>query len=100
MSRYIDADELAEEIKRMRVTVSGQPVFHVEARMSVLRLIDEQQTADVKKVEHGKWKQTCVPDVFQCSNCKRPTKMDGFCDSEILRAYCPNCGAKMDGGDN
>lgn len=44
----------------------------------------------------GKWKKTCVPDVFQCTNCKRPTKMDELCDSKTLRAYCPNCGAGMD----
>jgi hypothetical protein len=50
-----------------------------------------------RKVERGEWKKTCVPDVYQCTNCKRPTKMDMFCDSEVLRAFCPNCGADMRG---
>lgn len=53
-----------------------------------------------RKVERGEWKKTCVPDVFQCTNCKRPTKMDMLCDSEILRPFCPNCGADMRGEKN
>ena len=51
--------------------------------------------AGYRKHVEGEWKETCVKDVFQCTNCKRPTKMDELCDSEILRAYCPNCGARM-----
>ena len=47
------------------------------------------------KEKKGAWVKTCVPDIFQCTNCKHPTKMDMLCDSEVLRAYCPNCGAKM-----
>lgn len=55
--------------------------------------------AGYRKQIEGEWKKTCVPDVFQCTNCKRPTKMDELCDSEVLREFCPNCGAKMKGGE-
>ena len=51
-----------------------------------------------RKQSEGEWKKTCVPDVFQCSACKRSTKMDWTCDSAVLRAFCPECGAKMKGG--
>ena len=49
--------------------------------------------ADVAPVRHGRWE--CLEPViglFVCSEC----------DHRILRAkcnYCPNCGAKMDGGE-
>lgn len=46
--------------------------------------------------KHARWIKTSVPDVYQCSHCKKATKMDELCDSEILRAFCPNCGVKMD----
>lgn len=46
--------------------------------------------------KHARWMKTCVPDVYQCSHCKKATKMDELCDSEVLRAFCPNCGVKMD----
>ena len=45
----------------------------------------------------GRWIETCMADVYQCSNCKKATKMDEFCDSDILRNFCPNCGADMRG---
>lgn len=45
----------------------------------------------------GRWVETCMADVYQCSNCKKATKMDEFCDSDILRNFCPNCGADMRG---
>lgn len=39
--------------------------------------------------------QECV---YRCSNCGRKiTKYDGFYDFERLFAYCPECGAKMEG---
>lgn len=36
--------------------------------------------------------------VYRCSNCGRKiTKYDEFYDFERLFAYCPECGAKMEG---
>jgi hypothetical protein len=81
MARYIDAEKidfspLKDDFDRARakVIIMGQP------------------TADVAEVKHGKW--ICLEaeiGYFACSEC----------DHRILRAecnYCPNCGAKMDGG--
>ena len=49
-------------------------------------------TADVAEVKHGEW-VTLEAEIGLCA-CS-------LCDHKILRAecnYCPNCGAKMDGG--
>lgn len=36
--------------------------------------------------------------VYKCSNCGREiTRFDELCDFERLFAYCPECGAKMEG---
>lgn len=59
------------------------------------QIADHLIANDVTIREHGKWIKTCVPNVYQCTNCKRPTQMDMLCDSEVLRAFCPNCGADM-----
>lgn len=65
------------------------------------QLIDEQPTINPEDCRaQGRWRKTCVPDIYQCEHCKKATKMDELCDSEILRAYCPNCGAKMDGKED
>lgn len=61
--------------------------------------------ADVAEVVHGQWQGegdgyadgALVYDVWVCSNCGHYID-DGTDDPECLPNYCPNCGAKMDGG--
>ena len=61
-----------------------------------LEMFDEIPAADVAPVVHGVW--ACVHKIdpisgYRCSKCRR---IVGF----ALTPYCPNCGAKMDGGDS
>ena len=56
---------------------------------------------DVAPVRHGRWKpfdRTWGRSVFTCTACGDamdvPTEM-----GEPIFDYCPNCGAKMDGGE-
>ena len=54
-------------------------------------------SADVVPVRHGHWVKE-KPDVlihWHCSVCKNCYYLE-----EPNANYCPNCGAKMDGGDN
>lgn len=61
---------------------------------------------DGRLAVHGRWISweeagNCVPspDRHECSVCHDAAQVlvNGF---ELLSDYCPNCGAKMDGGDN
>lgn len=60
--------------------------------------IADTPTVDAVEVVHGKWieKEYCEPSggyyLFHCSECCAPNAME--------RNYCPNCGAKMDGGND
>ena len=61
-----------------------------------LEMFDEIPAADVAPVVHGGW--GCVNKIdpisgYRCSKCRRRVGFD-------LTPYCPNCGAKMDGGDS
>lgn len=60
----------------------------------VLRMIDDAPAADVAPVVHGRWDETGY-----CVNCGRhaPFWSISFCCYKSK--YCPNCGAKMDGGE-
>ena len=67
-------------------------------------LIKRFPTADVAPVVHGRWiswekAENFVPspDRHECSVCHDAAQVlvNGF---ELLSDYCPNCGAKMDGG--
>lgn len=67
--------------------------------IEVERTIDEQPTADVQEVRHGKWEQ-CFEDYRKqiegdkCSVCN----FEHYGTSIRHYYYCPNCGAKMDKG--
>lgn len=56
-------------------------------------------TIDAVPVVHGKWEWNANNGYYYCSNCKTVSPredQDGeYCDCPN---YCPNCGAKMDGG--
>lgn len=56
------------------------------------------ETDDVRPERHGKWNELSLDDqddgMYICSECKSIEFMPEECD---IYAYCPNCGAKMDG---
>lgn len=57
--------------------------------IEVERTIDEQPTADVQEVGHGKWIKS--KNERKCSLCG----YFYFTNTKSFN-YCPNCGAKMD----
>lgn len=54
------------------------------------------QAADVAPIRHGRWEEASDGDGIVCPFCRTD-----FCtiiyDTEHFN-YCPNCGAKLDGG--
>lgn len=67
---------------------------------SAVECILAEPAADVTPVVHGRW------DGDTCTACKLPWKYNMVQDADDwgyfdpMPDYCPNCGAKMDGGDN
>lgn len=57
---------------------------------------DTGLTADVQPVKHGRWENTNTPNQLRCSNCEIIHFIAQYPHGEIK--YCPNCGARMDGG--
>ena len=59
-----------------------------------LKIIKDLPAADVVKVVHGKWGDNGIAGsmLVKCSVC-------GFDCGANSFSYCPNCGAKMDGGN-
>lgn len=85
---------MAEYIEReaaIRV-VNGQSSLTM-TRSSLIDSISKLPAADVAPVVHGRW--IALHDEFcTCSICKYPVYL--MWDQTN---YCPNCGAKMDGGN-
>jgi len=62
--------------------------------------IDAIPAADVAPVRHGRWQITdAYPHNVYCSECHTrfaQTHWAVWEDGSLPRAYCPNCGSKMD----
>ena len=60
--------------------------------------IGKTQAADVVPVRHGRWieqEKYTFGTMYDCSICG-----DRILDNGHSWNYCPNCGAKMDGGED
>ena len=82
---YIEREALVERLKKE------------ECDCEWLWAILDIPAADVSPVKHGHWDYTEYAiygeyDFPRCSEC-------GFEPKEEISPYCPNCGAKMDGGE-
>ena len=98
--RLIDANNLIEEIreercyncrnfKDMKCDYCGTADY--------IYMIEDMPTIEAKPVVHGRWiskNHHGYEWVFICSNCGY---IDGYPFNDRSN-YCPNCGAKMDGG--
>ena len=82
MDEYIDRDEVIAWIWKQKRLSKGYAVM----------VIQDLPAADVAPVRHGKWMPfhaEFAGDIQYCSVCEI-----GFSDRT---AYCPHCGAVMDG---
>lgn len=111
MSRYIDADAYAAEMKtrqdaclelmnaaremdneKMYGQKSAAFSVFVEAKLT----LDAMPTIDAVPVVHGYNTKDDSPSLFGCSVCGWFC-LDTYCGDTDTYNYCPNCGAKMDG---
>ena len=68
-----------------------------------LQSISDIPGADVAEVVHGRWEDSIDKwfemDIYTCSKCRESYVLVEGTPKENLWHYCPNCGAKMDGGE-
>ena len=97
--RLIDANALIAEYDRVHIGPPG----------GARKLMEDAPTVDAVEVVHARW-ETQTDGTHFCTHCgcDAPYKWDDIDRSFINSAddvpdrpsnYCPNCGAKMDGGN-
>lgn len=96
---------MAEYIRAVEAAEKAAGIFKVPMA-DLVDIFSEIPAADVAPVVHGRWISweeagnfVPSPDRHECSVCHDAAQVlvNGF---ELLSDYCPNCGAKMDGGDS
>lgn len=63
-----------------------------------LRAIRELPAADVAEVVHARWER--IRSNWYCTGCHKGYKITNGAPMASSFSYCPNCGAKMDGGND
>lgn len=103
MAKYIDRDALVEWLKRipLKDLSDGRGLCRVifeDDFKRAIKKIPKGIIVDVAPVRHGRWEKQS--GLYSCSECGMTCPYDVQADVIEYWAcnYCPNCGAKMDGG--
>ena len=94
MADYIDKQAFLDYMKR------------TDRYFNVKFDIENFPNADVAPVRHGRWipLTECANEGVYCSICKKKVWKSDYAQcskksrNKLESNYCPNCGAKMDGG--
>lgn len=95
MDEYIKREAVIDRLKR-NLDACNPGSFSELCYRDAIETVKCFPAADVAPVVHGLW--VCVNKIdpisgYRCSKCRHIVGFD-------LTPYCPNCGAKMDGGDS
>ena len=103
MARYKDIEPIIGFIEKGLNNPDKAKAFGYDA-IEILTEIEYAPTADVAEVVHGNWIEwwddNYLTFCHKCSECGRyPLTKEETMHDEVLSKYCPNCGAKMDKGE-
>ena len=92
----ISREAAIAQIERRKSLLVGDKTVPVDA---FIKFLKNRPTVDAEPIRHGRWIQSkTVPTYHHCSLCKATHRMKMSCNVYVFTKYCPNCGAKMDGG--
>ena len=101
MAEYIEREATVELLRNLGSRDYRREKGTIQEAIKMVSFSEYTPAADVAPVRHGRWKPYHEADIgydeygVRCSNCKFEVE-----DHEVnfIMKYCPNCGAKMDGG--
>ena len=95
MAEYIEREAAKRELLEWAVIIQ-QPRHLLSG--DAMCVLDNIPAADVAPVVHGQWERR--GSSWHCTRCGRGYRIICGAVAANGHKYCPNCGAKMDGGDN
>ena len=113
MAEYIEREAAVKAFNNFDAGRADSPPCTLLTPEEFAEYLYELPTADVAPVVHGRWLPIRESEItgwnpavagrdpiggYICSVCKEESIYD--CNDEfVLSKYCPNCGAKMEGGE-
>ena len=89
--------EYIEKEAAIRALLNDSPEQVSYSREDAADCIRYMDAADVAPVRHGRWEIVVGSDgkeYMVCTGCRKQQDLTG------VFSYCPNCGCRMDGGDD
>lgn len=90
MAEYIERESTIELLRSLGSRDYRREKGTIQEAIKMVSFPEYTPSADVAPVRHGKWKRY-RKNLGECSECGEIVS--------VRSNYCPNCGAKMDGGD-
>ena len=90
-------DEYVNREIAIRALLNDSPEQVGYSREDAADCIRYMDAADVAPVRHGRWEIVVGSDGKEhmvCTGCRKQQDLTG------VFSYCPNCGCRMDGGDD
>lgn len=95
--KYIDAEHFKRRVMVAAFKLNDNVMYNVAK--AICEMVDFESAADVAPVVHGEWIVNPKREYdYICSVCGGDAPEDRWRNNAIPTPYCPNCGAKMDGG--
>ena len=97
MAEYVSKETLQAKLNRKKAGTANKRYTEGwnDAILMVKSMIHSEKAADVATVRHARWGVEVGMNFFKERNCQ-------VCKKRIesnFWNYCPNCGSKMDGGE-
>ena len=99
MAEYLSKETLQEKLNRKKAGPGNKRYTEGwnDAILMVKSMIHSEKAADVAPVRHAMWEVVVGSDGKEhmvCTGCRKQQDLTG------VFSYCPNCGCRMDGGDD
>ena len=101
MADLIDRDELRKDFCNMCEAMQPEMIDCEKKGCMSMQIIDEQPTVDAEPARRGRWETREDYDgdvIYRCSACGEEWTLIAGTPKENNMYYCPNCGARMNGG--
>ena len=98
MAEYIEREATIELLRSLGSRDYRREKGTIQEAIKMVSFPEYTPSADVAPVRHGRWIDK--GEYAVCTECggRSGTQYDGVEPIPLMTQFCPNCGAKMDGG--